>query len=59
MEKAKNYYELSIACSPSAEAYLELSLLLARLGDDKASLEKLRLYFKIVAAGKFDLPLVS
>ena len=59
MEKAKNYYELSIASSPSAEAYLELSLLSATLGDDKASLEKLRLYFKIVAAGKFDFPLVS
>ena len=59
MEKAKNYYELSIASSPSAEAYLELSLLSATLGDDKASLEKLRLYFKIVAAGKLDLPLVS
>ena len=59
MEKAKNYYELSIASSPTAEAYLELSLLSARLGDDKASLEKLKLYFKIVAAGKLDLPLVS
>ena len=59
MEKAKNYYESSIACLPSAEAYLELSMLSARLGDDKASLEKLRLYFKIVAAGKLDLPLVS
>ena len=59
MEKAKNYYELSIASSPSAEAYLELSLLSARLGDDKACLEKLKLYFKIVAAGKLDLPLVS
>ncbi len=59
MEKAKNYYELSIASSPSAEAYLELSLLSATLGDDKASLEKLRLYFKIVATGKFDFPLVS
>ena len=58
MEKAKNYYELSIASSPSAEAYLELSLLSARLGDDKASLERLKLYFKIVAAGKLDLPLV-
>ena len=59
MEKAKNYYELSIASSPSAEAYLELSLLSATLGDDKASLEKLKLYFKIVAADKFDFPLVS
>ena len=59
MEKAKNYYELSIASSPSAEAYLELSLLSARLGDDKASLEKLKLYFKIIAVGKLDLPLVS
>ena len=59
MEKAKNYYDLSIASSPSAEAYLELSLLLARLGDEKASLEKLKLYFKIVAAGKLNLPLVS
>ena len=43
MEKAKNYYELSMASSPSAEAYLELSLLSATLGDDKASLEKLKL----------------
>ena len=59
MEKAKNYYELSIASSPSAEAYLELSLLSARLGDDKASLKKLKLYFKIIAVGKLDLPLVS
>ena len=59
MEKAKNYYDLSIASSPSAEAYLELSLLLARLDDEKASLEKLKLYFKIVAAGKLNLPLVS
>ena len=59
MEKAKNYYELSITSSPSAEAYLELSLLLARLGEDRACLEKLKLYFKIVAAGKLDLPLVS
>ena len=59
MEKAKNYYELSIASSPSAEAYLELSLLSARLGDDKASLEKLKLYFKIIAVGKLDLPLLS
>ena len=59
MEKAKNYYELSITSSPSAEAYLELSLLSARLGEDRACLEKLKLYFKIVAAGKLDLPLVS
>ena len=59
MEKAKNYYELSIASSPSAEAYLELSLLSARLGDDKASLKKLKLYFKIINVGKLDLPLVS
>jgi len=58
MEKAKNYYELSITSSPSAEAYLELSLLSARLGEDRACLEKLKLYFKIVAAGKLDSPLV-
>ena len=59
MEKAKNYYESSIACLPSAEAYLELSMLSARLGDDKASLKKLKLYFKIINVGKLDLPLVS
>ena len=58
-EKAMKYYESSIASSPSAEAYLELSMLLGRVGDEDASLVNLKHYYKFIAADTMNLPLVS
>tara|TARA_B100001029_G_C15026689_1_gene434082 strand:- start:195 stop:1439 length:1245 start_codon:yes stop_codon:yes gene_type:complete len=58
-EKAMKYYESSIASSPSAEAYLELSMLLGRVGDEDASFVNLKHYYKFIAADTMNLPLVS
>ena len=58
-EKAMKYYESSIASSPSAEAYLELSMLLGRVGDEDASFVNLKHYYKFIAADTVSLPLVS
>tara|TARA_B100001029_G_scaffold103674_1_gene85432 strand:- start:484 stop:1146 length:663 start_codon:yes stop_codon:yes gene_type:complete len=58
-EKAMKYYELSIASSPSAEAYLELSILLGRVGDEDASFVNLKHYYKLIAVDTMNLPLIS
>ena len=58
-EKAMKYYESSIDSSPSAEAYLELSMLLGRVGDEDASFVNLKHYYKFIAADTMNLPLVS
>ena len=58
-EKAKNYYKSSIDLSPSAEAYLELSILLDREGDEDGSRENLKCYYKLIGIDSLNLPLVS
>ena len=59
LDKARSYYESSIFSSPSADAYLELSILLGRVGDEHASLENLKHYYKLIAVDTLNLPLVS
>ena len=59
LDKARSYYESSIFSSPSADAYLELSMLLGRVGDEDASLMNLKHYYKFIAADTMNLPLVS
>ena len=57
-DKARNYYESSIASEPTADAYLELSMLLRRVGDEDASLEHLNNYCKHIFVDTLNLPLV-
>mgnify|MGYP001158916383 FL=1 len=56
-EKARGYYDSSLGVSPSPEAYLELSILQRKLGDERASTENLTQYRKLTATELSDLPL--
>ena len=56
-EKARGYYDSSLGVSPSPEAYLELSILQRKLGDERASTENLTQYRKLIATDLSDLPL--
>ena len=56
-EKARGYYDSSLGVSPSPEAYLELSILQRKLGDERASTENLTQYRKLTATDLSDLPI--